>query len=287
MFGYVRPLAGELKVKEYERFRAAYCGLCGALSRQCGFFARFTLNYDFTFLAMLLSSQDELCAREHKRCIASPFRKQCRCVTTDKFALCADMSMILAWWKLKDSLQDEGFAGRLKASLAMLFLRRAYRRAAARAPEFNRTVEARLGELSQLEASGCDSLDAAADKFAAILTAAADGRDRAMSELLYHLGRQIYILDAIDDLKEDAGRRRYNPVARRFGIADGALDPDSAEYLRITLNHSSALMSSAFVLLPQGVWTPVLENIIYLGIPWVAGCVLDGTWRKPRDRMPK
>ncbi|WP_369015126.1 DUF5685 family protein, partial [Klebsiella pneumoniae] len=40
---------------EKDRFRAAYCGLCHTLGREYGFAARFLLNYDFTFLAVLLS----------------------------------------------------------------------------------------------------------------------------------------------------------------------------------------------------------------------------------------
>ena len=38
-----------------ERFRRMYCGLCHTLSRRYGQAARFILNYDFTYLAILLS----------------------------------------------------------------------------------------------------------------------------------------------------------------------------------------------------------------------------------------
>ena len=46
MYGYVRPDKGELKVSEYELYRAAYCGLCHALKKRCGFGARMALSYD-------------------------------------------------------------------------------------------------------------------------------------------------------------------------------------------------------------------------------------------------
>lgn len=55
MYGYIRPDRGELKVREYQQFRAAYCGLCEALRRRCGLLSRFVVNYDLTFLAMALS----------------------------------------------------------------------------------------------------------------------------------------------------------------------------------------------------------------------------------------
>ena len=44
MFGYVRPDAPELKIREFERFRACYCGLCHEMSRKYGTAARFILN---------------------------------------------------------------------------------------------------------------------------------------------------------------------------------------------------------------------------------------------------
>lgn len=56
MFGYVRPVMDKLGQEEQERFQEAYCGLCYELGRQYGVLARCMLNYDFTFLAILLES---------------------------------------------------------------------------------------------------------------------------------------------------------------------------------------------------------------------------------------
>ena len=52
MFGYIKPVKAELKVKEWEAYQGIYCGLCKQLAKRYGFFARMTLNYDFVFLAM-------------------------------------------------------------------------------------------------------------------------------------------------------------------------------------------------------------------------------------------
>jgi hypothetical protein len=54
MFGYIRPLKGELKLREFEKFRACYCGLCSALGKEYGITSRLILNYDFFFLAALM-----------------------------------------------------------------------------------------------------------------------------------------------------------------------------------------------------------------------------------------
>ena len=63
MFGYVRPSVQDLPEGERNRFRTMYCGLCHTLSRRYGQAARFILNYDFTYLAILLS--DGAAGTEH------------------------------------------------------------------------------------------------------------------------------------------------------------------------------------------------------------------------------
>ena len=68
MFGYVRPNRDELKVRQLRDYEALYCGLCSSLGKRHGFFARFFLNYDFTFLAMLLDGGRP--ETERRRCPA-------------------------------------------------------------------------------------------------------------------------------------------------------------------------------------------------------------------------
>ena len=53
MFGYIKPKHTELRVREHECYKGAYCGLCHSV-RKVG--ARFLLpffNYDFVFLALV------------------------------------------------------------------------------------------------------------------------------------------------------------------------------------------------------------------------------------------
>ena len=118
MYGFVRPLKGELKVSEYEQFRAMYCGLCHRLKERCGFAARFVVNYDFTFLAMMLSDAEQI-RTEGRRCAASPLKKKCCCCKDPALDTAADYSVILARWKLMDTLWDDGPASRLKSRLCL------------------------------------------------------------------------------------------------------------------------------------------------------------------------
>nr|WP_287223967.1 DUF5685 family protein [Oscillibacter sp.] len=71
MFGYVRPPLEILPQEEADRFRRAYCGLCHTLGERYGPAARMILNYDFTYLAILLSDPEEA-APCRRRCVSSP-----------------------------------------------------------------------------------------------------------------------------------------------------------------------------------------------------------------------
>ena len=55
MFGYIVVHKPELKVREYETYRASYCGLCHSLKRRQGRLGQLTLSFDMTFLALLLT----------------------------------------------------------------------------------------------------------------------------------------------------------------------------------------------------------------------------------------
>ncbi|HHU05626.1 MAG TPA: hypothetical protein GXZ65_03995 [Clostridiales bacterium] len=287
MFGYVRPLKCELKVREYEQFKTAYCGLCNTLKKRYGFLSRFLLNYDFTFLAMLLSSGEASCEFAHRRCIVSPFKKKCLCKPTPSFELCADLSLILFYWKLRDNLKDEGLWERLKAHAILLLLAPAFRKARRNAPDFDERVSRNLAELQTLEENDSLSIDETSDKFALILAAVSEKAEsevnkRVLYQILYHIGRQVYILDAVDDLERDAKKGNYNAVAMRFSIKDGKLSEEIKKELQTTLSHSANMAASAFELLGRGMWTSILANIIYLGIPRISAEVLAGTWNKKK-----
>lgn len=292
MYGYVRPNRGELKIREYETYRGVYCGLCHTLRKRYGAVFRFAVNYDFTFLAMLLAGSEPVSVSE-KRCPYHPLRRTGCPAESASMDAAADYSVILAYWKLHDSAEDGRFAEALGARFLRLLIRRGYRRAAERRPEFRLAVEENLRKLSRLEASKCESLDAVADRFALILQSAAqdeadENRRRVLSELLYHLGRIIYILDAADDLAEDVKEGNYNPLIYRFDAKDGKLSEEDETELRRSMQFSHNSMASAFALLDRNPYTDILSNILFFGIPMVTQSVFSGAWRKTgRERKER
>ncbi|WP_186564529.1 DUF5685 family protein [Lawsonibacter celer] len=287
MFGYIRPNRGELKVRELESYEAAYCGLCHAIGRRHGLAARMFLSYDIVFLAMLLDH--EKCGAisiQRKRCPArlGCRKKRCAC-DMEGLEAAADMGTILSYWKLRDEVADSGFWRGLAARFLSRLLRHGYRLAAHSLPEFDRTVQSALRELRQLEEQRTPSLDRPADTFARILQAAippetAEEKRRILEQLLYHIGRWIYLLDAWDDLEEDRQSGSYNPISARFPGEEEA----HQEYLRTTLRHSQGLVLSAWGLLEESAWSGIVNNILYLGMPLVEELVFTGQWKAVKKR---
>ena len=286
MFGYVLPSQPRLTERERERFRAAYCGLCHALGTRYGFAARLVLNYDFTLLAILLSDGEDASCRT-RRCVVHPCRGCPAQESTPALCAAADRSVILAWWQLQDHIADHGFWSGLKYRAAALVLHRAYARACGQLPRFDAAVRTHLAALAALEEAKCASIDAAAEPFAALMADAAaelpdEKRRRVLEQLLYQLGRWIYLIDAADDLKKDMQSGSYNPLRYRYHAENGVLSEADSLALAETLDASIARMASAYALVDYGVWTPILDSIFYESLYGIGNAVLNGTYRRRR-----
>lgn len=283
MFGYIRPVTTELKVRELDAFKACYCGLCHVMGNEFGFFSRFLLNYDFVYLAMLLWDKETEVEFEAKRCIGCPYKKKKCCKPNDALKKSAALSIILSWWKIQDEIQDEGFLKSTLYRFVGLFIKKAYKKAAELFSEYDESVRKNLAELSKLEKEKCTSIDAAADCFAKILSMASavcdENKSRVLEQILYHTGRWIYIIDACDDFEDDIKSGRFNAVASRFeGIT--VLNDDAKQRLRTTLLHSRNLAGSAFELMDETPWSDTVRNIIFLSMPAVSEAVISGQWKE-------
>ena len=289
MFGYVRPVLNRLTEAERNQYKSAYCGLCHVMGHRHGLFARFTLNYDFTLLALLhyacSGSSDSQC----RRCPVHPLKKSMYCLSGAALEAAADESVILTWYKLCDDVSDHSFFAGLPARFLTLLFRKSYSRAAQARPEFDRCVRTEMERLNKLEAERSPKLDLAADTFAKILSGASldystdDAKKRIIEQLLYHLGRWIYLVDAWDDLKDDCKAGRYNPLDVRFsGHAEQEIS-----YVETTMTHSVRLIESAANLLDFGLLQNIIENILFLGLPTVQKAVLEGRWKEVRKQGRK
>ena len=77
MFGFIRPVKPELRVKEADRFQQVYCGLCHAIRARYGRFYTFFLSYDMTFFALVAGcGESDTAPPCMKRCDAHPVTKR-------------------------------------------------------------------------------------------------------------------------------------------------------------------------------------------------------------------
>ena len=278
MFGYIRPQKCELKFKEYEYYRAVYCGLCHALRKRYGLLSSFALNYDFVFAALLMMPSYK-CEAESHRCICSLRKKTC--IRSEAIARCADISVVLIYLKLCDDTKDERkLIKRIFAHIGRLVMKRPYARAVSCVPEYAEHSKTLYDELCRLEKENIPSIDAPADKFAKILSEIPDGKlenAEVIREILYHTGRFIYIIDALDDLADDLENKEYNPILSRYGIKRLPLGKDITDSVLSTLELSRNTAVSDFNLIAdeKTVNDAVIKNILQFGMRMSVKKIID------------
>ena len=274
MFGYVRVSKGELKVKEYELYRGAYCGLCRAMGKCTGQCSRMSLSYDFAFLvALRLALTDTPVAFRQRRCLAHPLTKRSVMERNEALDYSAYAAAILSYHKVKDDLADERGIKKLRAVL-MLPLTAAWRRRALKAglSELDGRVAEQLRRLAEIERSELASVDTPARAFGDLLSEMVafglDGsRKRIGAELGACVGRWIYTVDALDDAAEDSKKGRYNPFILLYGgkLPEGEELSLIADGLKAELVAAEAAMD--LLETDKTAIKNIIENILYLGLP--------------------
>ena len=222
MFGYVQPSKGQLRVCEYELYKAVYCGLCKQLGRQYGPFSRLTLSYDFTFLALLQMALAEQAQRfAPGRCLLNPLKRVPICQEDSALAFSCGTAMIMLYFKALDNYQDSRFPKKLLVLACKPFCYSAYRRAAEQYPAVADALYEMVSMQAQLEAEQCDSVDRACEPTALALShicqmlSPQSAQQRILERMGYLLGRYIYLADALDDLEEDLKNHSYNAFLLR------------------------------------------------------------------------
>ncbi len=288
MFGYVRPFKPYMRVYEYDIYKAVYCGLCKDMGRRYGFFTRFTLSYDLTFLALMdmAVKGDKLCAQP-QRCIAHPLRKKLCATCKNDLGYSSAAAIILIYHKLKDDISDKGFSGKLAALAALPFFKGAYKKAAAGYPELAPQIEKAMQLQRELERDKTPGIDRACEPTALMMMAVFGGlsaeqeEKRQLERFGYLLGRFIYITDALDDLNDDYRSGSYNPLLRAYGLEKGERIPREKlrairQFSNVSVNLTLGELSEVYVRLELKGFKDILDNIIYLGLKNVYTAVRTG-----------
>lgn len=270
MFGYIRPVKGELYVKDSEFYSSVYCGLCRYGGKNISHLTRWLLNYDFVLLALLRMklTDDKVCVKK-KRCPYSLKKKNCACADESYSFVCSAFGL-LTYGKLLDDIKDEkGLKRFFKRLVKPLF-----KHIGKKSDNFEGLKDIVFDGLKatdEAEIQGVDSVDRAADGFGTMMKEIAsyglEGDKKMIAEQCgYHIGRFIYIADAFDDLESDEKSGNYNPLLKKYGSASKAME--SADTIKETLWDSLNAFSNYYALAvnqPINGIDRIIFNIIELG----------------------
>lgn len=273
MFGYIRIDKDVLKVRDYNLFKAYYCGVCQTLKREYGFPSRYFLSYDVTFLATLLTAvQADKPDISPMRCLANPALRRPVAKTHPALSYAAAVNVLLVWFKLKDDLADNRS---VKAALLIPLMVRKRNKARKRYPDLYQKIKQSLAALHQLEQQRCSQPDAVAAAFGQLMAhvfdtelAGSDDKRRVFSHAGFLLGRLIYLLDAWADREEDEKKHAYNP----FLLSGQINKKETMQSLDYTLSE----LANTLTLLEPMRNQEIIENIIYLGLKKTVDNVFSG-----------
>lgn len=283
MFGYVRINKMDLTFREYEHYKAYYCGLCKYLKRNHTELSRLTINYDITFLIVLLSSIYQPSAQVfHEKCIVDPVKKK-KHIINDITEYAASMNILLAYYKLEDDVNDEGG---IKSRLARRVYKKSFKTAYDKYPKKADFIKKCLGELRYLEEDQSSSIDQTSNCFARLLEEIFDYKDDDYRDRLrkvgFNIGKYIYIMDAYEDLDEDLKKGRYNPFTSYKDDRE-ALKARVDKLIGMTLSR----LEEAILDLDIEVNKSIIDNIIYSGVYLRYKGLIKGVNKKKQEENMK
>ena len=263
MFGYIYVNEQELKLKDYTAYRSFYCGLCRNLHQRYGRTAQMMLNYDLTFLALLLSGLYEPDTESfEKRCIPHPVKKH-KMVENEAVDYAADMCVLVSYQKLKDDWEDEKKQTR-RAAAAML--RPAYEKVAEKYPRQVKAIEENIRLLHEAEHQNCKDIDYVAGLTGKFLAELFVWKDDIWQDELrtmgFFMGKYIYLMDALEDVEQDKKNKNYNLFSEYGPVWGTEKEKEIHEILVAMMTE----VSRSFERLPILQNAEIIRNILYSGV---------------------
>lgn len=261
MFGYVTVNKPELKIKDFERYHAFYCGLCRTLKKQHGRSGQMTLTYDMTFLIILLTSlYEQTPKRERHSCVVHPLKKHTM-FSNAITEYAADMNIALSYEHFRDDWEDEK---KISGILGSKLFQGKYKRIVRKYPRQCGAIQKSLKELTECEQRDEQDIDTICRPFGELMAEMMVYQEDAFAPTLrkigFYLGKFIYLMDAYMDLGQDRKKGCYNPFLQR-SYEDG-FDEWSSQLLMLMI----AEASKEFEKLPLEWDIDILRNILYDGV---------------------
>ncbi len=268
MFGYIKVHSPQLRVWEKELYENVYCGLCKHGGKRTTRLSRFLLSYDFVSLAVarmaLLGDEIKI---EKSFCPYFPKKKNI-IASNSSIEYSSDAFIILIYYKLLDDKNDSKGIKRFFSLFPPYLVLREAKKAEERQPHLSEVIKSEIENLSLKEKENCSSIDSVADCFASLLAEILkyeiEGENKRIAhEIGYHIGRYIYIIDALDDFEKDVEKGNYNPLVNIYSNVDNL--KESLNDIVITLKASMNRVHSAVELIDNDNFTGILENLSTYG----------------------
>ncbi|MCW7942974.1 hypothetical protein AAW14_13185 [Streptomyces hygroscopicus] len=248
MFGMVRPCRHRLSERLKTQWMAHLCGLCLALRRDHGQFARVVTNYDGLLISVLTEAQAERTNGWRRTAGPCPLRgmRTASVAQGEGARLAAAVSLVLASAKVRDHMADgDGLLARKPVAPAARRVAASWARAGARtgsdvgfdtavlvdAVDRQAGIEALAGPGTPIltVTEPTETATAAAFAHTAVL-AGRPGNAEPLAEAGRLFGRLAHLLDAVEDREADTASKAWNPLtatgtslARARRLADDAL----------------------------------------------------------------
>ncbi len=263
MFGYININGNELSEENKKAYQAYYCGLCRKLKTNCGAKGQMLLNYDMTFLIVLLTGLYEL-QNESSEIICALHPTKKRTVWTNEATdYAADMNLALAYHNLIDDWKDER-AYTKKAFVKMLD--KDYTRIMSKYPRQVKALEEFMQKTEEVERNHETNLDAVAgltgEMLGELFCWKEDEWAEEMRTLGFYMGKFVYIMDAYEDYDADVRKNEYNPLA--YLKKENVQDLDT--FCKLLLTSMMSECAKSFERLPILLHADILRNVLYSGV---------------------
>ncbi|MCI8992562.1 MAG: hypothetical protein HFG80_07555 [Eubacterium sp.] len=264
MFGYININKEQLSEKGKSEYQAFYCGLCRMLKEKCGIKGQMLINYDMTFLVILLSGLYELKNEECDFvCPVHPGKKQ-HGFLNEATEYAAEMNVLFAYQNFEDDWKDD--RSYTKKMLTKIF-DKDYARIRKRYPRQAAAVDSYMSKLEMCEKHKEKNLDVIAGLTGEMLAEIfAWKKDDIWEEELrcfgFYLGKFIYLMDAYEDVEQDKKKKQYNPLIE----LQKENETDFDMFCQLMLTSMVSECSKCFEKLPIIEYVEILRNTLYSGV---------------------
>ncbi|MGL5755278.1 MAG: DUF5685 family protein [Paraclostridium sp.] len=262
MFGYVRINKMDLTFREFDTYKGYYCGLCKYLKQNHGEISRLSLNYDITFLILLLTSvYRPKSTITQEVCIANPVKKKAR-IVNEITEYAASMNVLLTYYKLEDNLNDDKG---IKDILAYNIYKGKLNKAYEKYPQKADYIKEQLENLQEFETKKSTNIDEVSNTFGnlmgEIFAYKNDEYEYDLRRIGFNIGKYIYTLDAYEDLDKDIKKGRYNPFVEYADRKD-ELSKRVDKLISISLGYLTQSIDKLHIKTNVN----IIENIVYSGV---------------------